>query len=438
MKNRLGNNSGKLSPKFTKFKMLRRFYIVLFALILFFLTFCVERERINPLDPLGKQISPISLSVLPKNKSVRLSWTVNRLAEYTGFRIYRARGKDSNYQVIAELPADVYQFLDQDIRYHYWYSYYVTVLGKNVESKPSTVEKVFPGPGETWILSRYGYFVSRISYDLQHPIDTYFTAWPPTSWTWDTDNKNIYLCSSQYGQVSRLNIQSGLEDFHIENEALIQPVDLKFVPSSATLAVLDARKEMVFLFRHMSLSDSFEIGSDTFFRLQISGNGNLWILGEKSVEAYSIRGDLFFHKVFKGNFEGSDIVSERNTIFILTHDVNLQQSQIFRYDETDETLNSMNINGNFFLIRKVKNKDYFWLTEEISSDNERLVKLSASGNRLLEVPEVENIYNFSINETDESLVTVNRYRNTATLLDSTGTVISSKKEIYDPIRVVIH
>ena len=417
-------------------KFIHRIILILGILPLLFWK-CAERERINPFDPGANVPPPLQIQLLPGETDVLLQWNVQGITDYTGFRVYRAVNDTTNFSLLAELPPSQKEYRDENIQQYNWYFYRVTVLGKGTESMPSNLEKTYPGPGTTWILSRYGYSVQQLSYDLQHRLNIYNTQYPPVSWAWDLSGKAIWLTFAQYRYVSRLNLDSGWEDFFFQN-GLKRPTDLQWDEVNESLYILDQDLHMILKMHNEAITDSLFLLDQNYIRLVLAPSRQIWVLGEENVLAFREDGNMLTSIPLPPKFAGMDMIASGDSIFILCADPSAFSSRIIIYNENTNMADTLALSGLFTLLRKPAGKNYYWLAEYLGSNKYQAVKLSLTGERLLSVSGMENIYDIGINRKDESVVLVQRYQDTISLYNSLGNHIAESNKIYDPIRAFTH
>jgi len=371
------------------------FLIFLLFLVINFFNGCAQREHLNPFDPLGPRKSPITLSLVPINSGVELYWTTIELEGVVGFRIYRKKQNQSFFE-----------------------------------------PKVLLGPGEYWILSQYGYSINHYSYDLLHRKNTINVKFAPEDWDWNLKEQKVYLAYPQYRLVSCLDLNSGIEDVFFD-DIFIRPIHLKWDFWNNRLLVLDRKKQSVFIFVNTVLVDSIPLPDENYLKIQTTKKGHIWVLGIHNALVFDKNGLPISQINFNTNFTGMDIQYDGYYIYVLTTNMKNGFSNLFQFEETTRTVKVFSIKGNFSILRKIPDKNYFWAAEKLTIYNQRLVKLSNVGHRLLEGPELENIFDIQINPRDESVVVVDRLGNSLYLFDREGNLISNKVGIYDPIKVII-
>lgn len=413
-----------------------KFYLTTACLIYINFFYCTERNRLNPFDPDGKINSPIQLSISPNDRSVKLSWTIQNITDFKGFRLYRARD-DDNFYLLAELSPQTRSYSDSLLDYYHWYQYRISILGYQNESRPSQPVRFFPGPGKVWLLTRYGYSIRQLSYDLLHSLKVYNTNYPPISWDLDIGNDKIWLAHAQYRYISKLNISLGYEDFFLQNNFL-QPMDIKLDSNSDRVIVLDSRRQSIFLLENQAVQDSIALDYDNYFKMVVTNNSEIIVMNDNSVSIFNADGDSVAKINFESGFTGRDIMLENSLLYILISNSVSNQSKIITYDRSNQQSVQLNLTGNYILFDKPVNKNYLYLGEVITSNSARLVKLSMEGNRLLELPVLTGyIDDIAINQNDNSMIVLQRYENNLVLYDSLGQIISTNNQIYDPIKITV-
>ncbi len=398
---------------------------------------CTERNRTNPFDPGGNSSSPVALSLTPGQKSVQLRWSVKEIIDYTGFRVYRSLDPSGNFQLLAQLPPNDTEFADSTLQVSRWYYYRVTVLGNNVESRPSPVQKALLGPGNVWILTRYGYSIQEYSYDLQNRINLYNTNFPPVDWAPDLLDNYFWMAFSQYRIVSRLNLDLGYEDFFLENN-LVLPVDVEWDSLQHQLYVLDQGSDKYYILKDKAVVDSVSLSGEGPFKMLITDHSNLWVLDTTGVSAFDAKGDSLVRIPFPEGYKGEDLCSENGVTYILASNSGTGSTCITICDGIQPRTQGLDLGGHYTMIRKPAYGSYFWMVEQTAQNSYRPVKLSSTGERLLELPPVFSIEDLQVNPYDHSIVIARRYEETVASFDSLGNPLAELSGIYDPIKVFIH
>ncbi len=170
----------------------------------------------------------------------------------------------------------------------------------------------------------------------------------------------------------------------------------------------------------------------------ISDYSDIIVINDSLSIIFQANGDVKATLSFGVGFTGKDILVENDKLYVLLTSKESSISKIITFDLVNQQAAQIILNGNFNLFSKPKTKNYFYASETIGVNSERLVKLSGDGNRLLELPVLTGkIDDIAINPADHSIVILQRYEDRVTLYDSLGQNISNNNQIYDPIRVFI-
>lgn len=95
--------------------------------------------------PTNQPLPPTGLVVEASDVGNQLSWNppaVETGSEVTGYRVYRYEDEDK--QSLAEVGAEVTQFLDAHVSANHTYVYYVTSVSATGESAPSNLASNYP------------------------------------------------------------------------------------------------------------------------------------------------------------------------------------------------------------------------------------------------------------------------------------------------------
>ncbi len=416
--------------------MKKNFLLIYISVLLLIVLSCSGRERDNPLDPLGKFKTPVDLQLFPDGHQVTLNWDVKDLKDYYGFRIYRAVDDTNSFELLKEVDPEIKSYIDSSVAFYRWYFYRVSVLGYQTESKPSRIQKTLPGPGTIEILSRYGYSIHEYSYDLLHRMQIYDTEFPPINWAWDQANEQVWLAYAQYRSISKLNLSLGYEDFFFEDH-LLMPVDLKWDNLNQRLYILDSQKGKIYTLSQQTIIDSIDLNEDNYFKMILTPEQNIATIDSDKVNIYSVDGVSLDTSFLPPDYLGQDLLYDDGNVYILAANISDKRSLIRKFQLSSGKSEDTYIDGFFEIFARASGRDYFWASEFIDLNNYLLVKLSDSGQRLLERTTSGNFSDMQVNTIDNSLITVQRYLNRTALYDSTGGLISENDDIYDPVKALI-
>lgn len=422
--------------------------IFLFASALILLSGCSERGHDNPFDPQGSSTSPVTLSVTSTdNSTIRLDWDwqSDPVTDYTGFRIYRSAGNNQNYVLYQEIPRHPFAFVDSAVQQYDWYYYKVSVYGSAVESAPSQPQKIYLGQGSYWILSRYGFWVRTVSYDLLHINTQYYTQYPAEEWAVSLEDSLINLCFFRFDVgISQLNLKKGFEDYFYYDD-LDSPVDVEYDPSQKRIYVLDENgpsiEDQLYIIKNKSFERKITLPQDNYLKLYLSiPNQCLMILGKTTLLKFSLTsGTITDSFPLSAGFDGQDVDASSDSIFVLCASEASNSTQIYKISFADNGTNSLTVPGIYYRITVKSATGELYVAESIAGAKDRVVKLSPQGTRLLQLPNFEFIEQIGLNPYDQSIVVVDRFGDQLVLYDSSGNEVSrsSPNRFYDPIRIYI-
>lgn len=409
---------------------------------------CSQRGHDNPFDPEGHVASPVTLLVSSTDdNTVRLTWRwrSDPITDYSGFRVYRLVAGGQNYTLYREIPKNQFAFVDSTVQHYEWYRYKVSVYGPAVESAASQPGKIFLGQGSYWILSRYGFWVRKVSYDLQRVKSEYYTSYPAEEWAVSLSDSLINLCFFRFDRgISQLNLKKGYEDYFYD-EDLDSPIDVEYDSSLNRIYVLDengqSNEDQLQMIRNKSIERKITLPPDQYLKLYLSiRNGFLIILGKTAILKYSLITFTITDTIpFVDQFEGQDMDASADSVFVLSTSQQSKLSQIFRISFSDNNVNAMTLSGIFYRITENSATGEFYVAESISGAKDMVVKLSSQGSRLLQLPNFEVVEQIGLNPYDQSVVVVDRLGDQLVLYDSSGNEVSrsSPNRFYDPIRIFI-
>ena len=421
--------------------------LILFAIGLLILSNCSERGHNNPFDPEGNSETPLTLSLNSfDNNSVNLSWgwESNPVTDYSGFRIYRSVGNDHNFTLYHESPKSEFSFSDTSVQKYNWVYYKISVFGPSVESALSKPQKIYLGQGVYWILSSYGFWVRKVSYDLQRAMKNYYTTYPCQEWAVSLDDSLINLAYIRFSRgVSQLNLKKGVEDFFYSD--VNSPIDVEYDAAQKRMFVLDSngdnQEDEILVIKNKALERKIILPKENYLKLYLSNqNHSLVILGEtKYYELSTTTSTIMDSVLFSPGFIGQDVDVSSDSIYILTYSEQTNMSKIYKTDFQGNVTDSLITSGHFYRITFDKDFHQFYLAEEIDFAQDKLVKLSSQGVRQFELSGFEYIEQIGLNPYDHSFVVINNdpVNDQLILYDSSGNEISRSKtnSFYDPIRI---
>jgi hypothetical protein len=398
---------------------------------------CTERTKENPFDPNSNTTPSINFTIKPSDDKAYLEWEVHDISDFDGLRLYRSVQNNNNFSLYKEFPPEATSFTDTALSRNTWYFYYLTLVGGSAESLPSPTVKILPGPGKIWILSRYGYNIRQLSYDLLHIIHTYNTNYPPINWDWDQSHNEIWLAHAQYRTISRLNLNIGHEDFFLEND-FREPVDIKIDHQNDRIDVLDSKNRNIYFLQNNLITDSTSLDTADYFKICLLPQSRIAALSRYRAILLNSSGNIYRTFIFDSSYTGQDLYYDHNTLYILATNFNISHSRIISYESSSNQEDLIAVEGRYTILRKPSDKNYLWLGESLTSNSCRAVQLSLSGSRQLVLQNLSgNLDDIAVNPYDRSIVLVQRYSGNIILFDSTGELVSHFNQLYDPIKVFI-
>lgn len=420
----------------------------LLAIGLLFLSGCTERGHNNPFDPQSSGNSPLTISVISDdNSTIQLnwSWRSDPVTDFIGFRIYRSAGNNQNFILYRDLPKNRFSFIDSTVQKYDWFYYKVSVYGPSVESAASQPEKIYLGQGFYWLLSTYGFWVRKVSYDLLHSLKNYYTTYPAEEWAVSLGDSLINLAFFRYSKgVSQLNLNKGTEDFFYFTNSNY-PIDVEYDESQNRIYFLEentsGNSDQLVILKNEALETKIPLPAQNYLKLYLSiPNQSLIILGESKYLEYSINSSVFIDSVmFSSDFIAKDMDVSNDSVFVLTSSQEINMSRIYKTDFQDNVTDSLVVPGLFYRITRNDNMQQYYLAEGIELDKDQVVKLSSNGSRLLQLSGFEYIEQIGLNPYDHSIVVIDRLGDQLILYDSGGNEISRSRanSFYDPIRIFI-
>ncbi len=408
---------------------------VFFFILLLALHSCTDRKRDNPFDLAGERQSPIRLSLSYSGPLVRISWNAEKLDNFLGFRIYRSIGNDQNFQLFAEVGRDKSSVVDSTITDGRWYFYKATIVGPAGESLPSNIEKTYPGPGNTWVVSSSGFWVRELRYDLQHILKDIPTDFPAESWDIFLPDSLAWLNIRNFGRVDEVNLHLQQET-HLIEDPLVRPVDVSFDKLTGRLFVLDDSLNTVFIFRDYNLIDTLQLTPDAYLKMKmLPDSHNLIILGKAGYYRFaSVENSQKQRFKFAQLFEGRDFSVSRGDLFVLAASQEGDLSRIFRVPIAGFEADSLELSGNFYKITADLDRNVLYVAQAIPSADDPVVKLSPDGQRLEDLSKYAKVAQIVVNPVDHSVVVVDRFNDRLVLFDADGNFIAQSVMLFDPVR----
>lgn len=406
---------------------------LIFVIQAFLLLNCTERQKNNPFDPDSAE-PPLSLTLTPKPREVILHWNLKfSLRDFRGFRIYRGMDSPESLRRLLDLPAYLRAFSDTALGTGHWHFYEVTILGNNLESKPSNREKTLPGRGFPWTLSRFEPAVRKLSYDLIHPLRTFKLFDIPSDWSVSFPDSTIWISYNRFTRgISEVNMQNGLETLFRPENVFINPIAIEYTSKNQTAYVLDDARSTIILFQKNNpvIAEIPLDTTNTYIKLLLeAATDQAFILGNQSLFVRSVNpGSLFRRRIdFTDGYEGQDIQWTGNRLLALAASKTAQHSRIYTLDGNGTVLDSLTVAGFFYRLHFDTANEWFYLAEQVGSDRHFLVQLSSTGNRQFQLSGFGFIEEIGLNPYDRSVMALDPFVDLISLYDKQGNFISESR-----------
>lgn len=409
-------------------------------IIVTILFYCSDRDRSNIFDPSsGIDTLDMRLYVTSADTVTTINWSAPYKVHFLGFNLYRKTDDEDSFQLIASHLSDQLQYVDRDINFDVTYQYYFTVLGEDNESPPSQILEVTPGPVTFIVLDLWGFAIYRLTYDLQHILQTRYTTWRAENIAFDSVNDLVLVTYPQLSYLEIYNRFSGsteLTSYDISRpfDCLYNNIENKFWlsdssgsiysldPFTGALRLIDQNlkrptqiiqspQEVYVLEKDAAQIVSY---SSTGERLGIIRNMGDSLLHNPIYIKYAINSqDLYI----------IDRISDNKRI-LYRYSTIIDSAEIFYQDKY---INSIEIDHR---------DNSIWISDN-NPENAVLMQLSAEGIRLNEVVGFSGIADFKIIAESNTIIVADHVEHVAKHVRLNSTVIGVFQDVYYPSKVYI-
>lgn len=413
---------------------------VLLALLSVQLSGCAERKRSNIFDPRTNIDSlNISLYITRADSSVTLNWYPPSSAGRTGFNLFRRKQGEENFSLLATLAASQFQYTDRETKFDLWHEYYLTVLGKGLESPPTHRIKTIPGPDTFWLLDRWDYNIFHFTYDLKHKLHTQYAVWVPQEMSFARAHQLAMITYPQYGYAEIFDTRSGqiVNSFN----SIKYPFACTYVPEKNSFWLCDSSGG---IYAIAPFSPEARLLTDSPRRptqMLVSSTGRVYVLdsGTKSVLAFNLDGQLLPQLSF---MPGSGIndprfmsmspsgytlyIVDRQAEVMALYKINLQSNQFSRILETQHMDRA----------RQSAFDGSLWVSANYQSEA-LLMQLSGDGLRQKTLQGFSHIEDFQISPRTGNLIVADSRAKSLVHVRTDSTLVGRFTEAYYPYRVYI-
>ena len=213
-----------------------------FILLIWGLFACSNRDRDNIFDPQNdKKTIDVGFSATSFDSLIFLSWNSPANIIYKNINIYRKTAEQNDFELLHVVNKDSSFYKDYDVKFDEQHSYYLTINGETEESYPTKPISITPGPGSIWILDRYLWEISKLSYDLSSVSIRKAGAWRPENMAFGDRIGLITYPTYRYLEIFNLN-NGNIIDGNIN---LKSPFDATFDPQHGLFWVVDSSGSLV-------------------------------------------------------------------------------------------------------------------------------------------------------------------------------------------------
>ena len=185
--------------------------IVLYSIVLSILFIsCAERKRTNIFDPsYPKPTIDVGLDAIGSNSSIKLEWSPAEITPVKSILLYKKQQRQTQFSMLAELPANAITYTDTSVRDDTPYEYYLIFRGDDRISAPSATVSAITGPGSIWVLDIYSYEIQHFSYDLKQRDLRILGIWQPQALAIDSANQVGLVTYPDFRTYELLDLASG-------------------------------------------------------------------------------------------------------------------------------------------------------------------------------------------------------------------------------------
>ncbi len=354
----------------------------------FLLLFCQERENSNPFDPDFKDsVLNIDLTLREVNSSVLISWQIPQYPDYISAEIYKsANGMD--FSLLASVAKSINSVVDSNITEEIKNTYFLKLIGNNVESKPTRHFSITTGPGDIWITDSFLAEILHLNYDLENSSVRKSSIWIANDLSIAKSINRGLIIYPRNRQIEIFNTKSGLTRY--QNFSIPYPFDAVYdsnldlfwlIDSSGTLYQVDTTAIAIPVTSQFLRPVQIDVNENTLIILDSKNNQihlyNSLFDTTKNISQNALNEDFKNLKLFR-------LDKIHGSIYFLDAAAG-NMSTIYKYQIDSETLTPV-ITDSLILTFDINSQDEsIWIVTS-KGLNFELVQLSNSGQRLLSVP----------------------------------------------------
>jgi hypothetical protein len=369
-------------------------------LILFYLSFivllfsCKEREHSNPFDTDNDDAYlEIGLSLSSKDSLIIISWNIPSRPHFDSLAIFRKMETESHFNLLTTVSNTKDNFTDPVRLLDITYSYYIKIVGKDVESKATRTKSIIPGPGNIWLIDNFLWEINRLNYDLSASSLRKPGIWQPENLAFAHPIKRGLITYPLFNYIEIFDLENG--NYLYGNSSISRPFDAVYDESINHFWLIDSIGSMYLI--------------DSTAHAQFAGE-----FFKKPVQIGMVNNKLFI------------LDAGRNCIYISNKSPSLVDSVCINQNGKHFT------NLSLFRIDGLNQQLYIL---DKAPDNNTLYKYNLQTKLVKPVFSKDLIRTFDVNQQDESIWIIfdNKLNSILLQLSSTGDSLFNKP-VYDIAR----
>lgn len=268
---------------------------------------CIDRERLNPIDPQNPETSgrPWGLKIYSEQDRAVLQWKKLKLNGIQGYRVYRKQESDLTFNPIYLASPDSTQYIDYGLAYNKKYDYFVTILGKDFETPSSDTVLIIPGPTIIWATDVYNRRILKISHDGSHENKQIAVDGYPWALAYDNENDVLWYTDVFLNRVYKIQSQTYETVLDLSYG---EPIDIVLDKYNKRVWVADETQGKIFVFNRQGNKlgevDDFQkpVSLDCFLN-----DGYCWVVDSKAGTVTKISKDLQTEMQIKNLLDPSSV-----------------------------------------------------------------------------------------------------------------------------------
>ncbi|MGD9897524.1 MAG: hypothetical protein AB7T22_00215 [Calditrichaceae bacterium] len=360
--------------------------IIIYLLVTVILTGCSDRDKDNIFDP-GSGITNIDLNlfVSTADSTVQIRWRPPQTVDFTGYKLYKKTEFENQFTLLSSFLKNQTSYQDTDIEYDIKYSYYLTLIGENSDSPPTNIVEVMAGPGDIWLIDRWGLETFlNLAYDLKTVNLIVYGVWIPEALAFDHDHNRAMATYPTINSFDIFDLENGevlFSEFGIEN-----PFDCLYDRFNQSFWLTDSSGKLYEINPVTGTAALVATNLGNPIQIELSEEKLLFILDDRNhqILVYNLEGVLQYSLSALENQTLMDPeffqIDQANQILFLTDQTPVEDI-LYKYDlasgEAEEIYRSDNL-GKFRIDEK---NQTIWII--IFNDiNSEIMQLSYNGLRL--------------------------------------------------------